>query len=116
MCSHKMEDRVMIEASHVLVRQVDMEDSIKFQGVLSIVVEHTELKSVELTNLDVQAKIEEAVRNSVLRYIFEDIVPIVHDMGKMTEQFLPTHLKVQMKAHMDHLMDIFLGLPPGKKH
>lgn len=106
----------MIKLEDILVRVEEDKESITWRGVLSIVVMHRELKSVELTNLDVKAKIEEAVRNSVLRYIYEDIVPIVHDMGGISHDYLPTHLQVQMRSHMDQLMDIFLGLPPGQKH
>lgn len=111
-----MESRTVIKLEEILVKTTEDKESITWKGVLSIVVMHREEKSIELTNLDVRAKIEEAVRNSVLRYIYEDFVPIVHDMGGMAMQYLPSHLQVQMNSHMDHLMDMFLGLPPGKKH
>jgi hypothetical protein len=106
----------LIKASDVLVKQTDDGDHVIWRGVLSIVVQHREPKSVELTNVDVKAKIDEAVRNSVLRYIYEDLVPIVHDMGKIADPYLPTHLQVQFRSHMDALMDLFLGLEPGPKH
>ena len=105
----------MIKKDQILVRVIEDDESITWKGVLSIVVQHKELKTVELTNVDVKAKIEDAVRNSVLRYIYEDVVPIVHDMGSMCNDYLPTHLQVQLKDRMDRLMDIFLGLESGQK-
>ena len=106
----------MIKSDHVIVRTTIDGDEIEWMGVLSIVVKHREVRKVEHTNPDVKARIEEAVRNSVLRYMYEDMVPYVHEMGKMAMPYLPTHLQVKFDHSMNCLMDIFLGVEPGKKH
>ena len=107
----------MIKLEDIVVEVHKSEEYWEWRGRLNLEVRHREpTTSVEMANLDVQAKIEETIKNSILRYLYEDIVPLTHDMHKLAAGYLPTHIAVQFAGKMDFLMDIFLGIQPGRKH
>lgn len=106
----------MIKLEDIIVTKEKSLTHWKWDGIVTIQVEHEEPVVKEFMDPALEAKVDESVRNSILRYIYGDIVPHVHNMHKLAAAYLPTHIGVQFENEMDLLMDIFLGLPGGKKH